>query len=318
MIKNFYDNNTQFLDKYSFLFDRQLGMFITLNGQLLLTMFMEMMSEVGYSINCNTDGIISMIKRDKIERYYEICKEWETLTSLELEHETYEKYISYDINNFIGLTTAGESKCKGRFEFKPMLEQKVNVLHKNKSELIVAKAIHDYFVKGISIEDTIYNHTNIFDFCIGERSQWDSHFDSIEIKSIPHYKDEEKLQYILKKGYSSYYNNTWVKGSDTSGDTLNNIFEREITKDNYINRERLPKTIRYYISNKGKVFKKVYDDGREQFCVVHPQKGRTYNQTLFNKIIVKDIKEYDIDYSYYLKQARKEIDVFKANQTSLL
>jgi hypothetical protein len=258
------------LDKYSFLFDRQLGMFITLNGQLLLLMLMEKLSKIGQVITMNTDGLETIINKDKESEYLDICKWWEELTSLELEHEKYKKYVAFDINNYISITESGKSKCKGRFEFQPMLEKDVNVLHKNKSELIVAKAIHDHFVYNIPIEKTILEHDNIFDFCIGERSQWDSHFEDISI---------------------------------TNGELI---------------RKKLPKTIRYYISNKGGIFKKVYDDGREQFCVVHPQKGRSYNQTLFNKIELKPISEYDIDYNYYLKQARKEINVFNSDQLQII
>lgn len=46
----------------------------------------------------NTDGLETMIPRKYEEKYYEICKEWENLTKLQLEHDTYTKLILGDVN----------------------------------------------------------------------------------------------------------------------------------------------------------------------------------------------------------------------------
>ena len=37
--------------------------------------------------------------------------------------------------------------------------------HKDNSFKIIPIALSDYFTKGVSIEETICNHTNIYDFC---------------------------------------------------------------------------------------------------------------------------------------------------------
>lgn len=44
-------------------------------------------------------------------------------------------------------------------------------LHKDKSYNIIPIAIYNYFVKKIPIEDTIYKHRNIFDFCAAVRAK---------------------------------------------------------------------------------------------------------------------------------------------------
>ena len=263
------------LDARSFLFDRKLGMFITLNGQLLLLKWMEMVSECGNIIQANTDGIEVQIEIGKEQRYFDLCKEWEDMTGLELEHDYYTKLVSADINNYISINRKGEAKCKGRFEFEPFLKFDTNVLHKNRSQLIVPIAIHAFFTKGIPIETTILNHMNIFDFCLGDRSKGTAWFESLDISS------------------------------------------------GGLRKEKLPKTIRYYISREGTVFKKYMPDKdkdkiNESYLVVHPQRGRQYKMKLFNKIEHRPMADYGIDYSYYIKEARKEIDAFQLNQTSLL
>ena len=68
------------------------------------------------------------------------------------------------------LTEDGKSKCKGRFEYKDL------ALHKNKSFLIIPKAIHAYFVDGIKPEDYLEQNQNIFDYCGGVKIKGDWEF----------------------------------------------------------------------------------------------------------------------------------------------
>lgn len=321
------------LDNRSFLFDRKLGMFITINGQLLLLKWMEMISECGDVIQANTDGIEVQVKKEKEEDYFRLCKEWEMLTKLELEHDYYTKLVAADINNYIAINRKGKVKCKGRFEFEPFLKFETNVLHKNRSQLIVPIAIYEYFVNNKPIEETILNHKNIFDFCIGERSIGTSWFESITVgKTTMDKMPNNPVEYLKSKGWLETYGNNWYHVSwvtptfDASKGSID--FNMALTRARTIysgdlDKEKLPKTIRYFISKEGKVFKKYMPDKNkdkinESFLVVHPQRGRTYKMTLFNKIEIKNIEDYNIDYSYYIKEARKEIDAFQINQTKLL
>ncbi len=56
-------------------------------------------------------------------------------------------------------------KLKGRFNFHDL------ALHKNKSKLVVPKAIYNYFVKDILPEDYLQKNRNILDYCIGMKSK---------------------------------------------------------------------------------------------------------------------------------------------------
>tara|TARA_B110000858_G_scaffold85245_1_gene98475 strand:- start:284 stop:766 length:483 start_codon:yes stop_codon:yes gene_type:complete len=69
-----------------------------------------------------------------------------------------------------------KAKCKGRFEFKNL------ALHKNKSKLVIPKAIYEYFVNGVLPEDYLKINKNILDYCIGSKtnSGWQVVADSLE------------------------------------------------------------------------------------------------------------------------------------------
>ena len=67
-------------------------------------------------LQANTDGITVVIPRDKKRQYWEICKEWENITNLELEYVPYEKMIIRDVNTYISVSDKGKIKRKGAFK----------------------------------------------------------------------------------------------------------------------------------------------------------------------------------------------------------
>jgi len=270
-------------DKYSFLYDPQFTMQITINGQLSLMMLYEMIMDAipgAMPLMQNTDGLETMIPEEYIEKYISVCDEWEKLTNLELDHDEYQKLILADVNNYIAINKFKEvtkeecesilkktphaltkeedgkyfwapTKCKGRFEFDGL------ALHKNKSNLVVSKALYHFFVHDQSPESYLASNRNIFDYCIGKKI---------------------KGTWAFKKRY------------------INS--EREFAE------EDLQPTIRYYISNKGaKVFKCHNTDGRE----IQVESGRSLI-TIFNQTEEKEWASYDINEQYYLQSIYKEIE----------
>ena len=187
-------------DKNSFLYDPQFTMFITINGQLTLMMLYEMiMTRIpeATALMQNTDGVETVIPRDKIDLYMEICKEWEEITNLNLEHDQYSKLVLADVNNYIAVDTNGKAKCKGRFEFEGL------ALHKNKSKMIIPKALYAYFVDGTLPEHTIKHNRNILDYCIGAKSKgaWRQHAIYVD-KGVAKQDELQKINryYISNKG----------------------------------------------------------------------------------------------------------------------
>tara|TARA_R110000868_G_scaffold95327_1_gene262304 strand:- start:416 stop:2320 length:1905 start_codon:yes stop_codon:yes gene_type:complete len=160
-------------DKNSFLYDPEFTMKITINGQLSLSMLYEMICEEipgAIPLMQNTDGLETVIPKDQVDKYMEICARWEELTKLQLEHDKYSKIILGDVNNYIAITEDGKAKCKGRFDFENL------ALHKNKSFLIIPKAIFNYFVNGIDPKEYLKSQKNIFDYCGGVKIKGDWEF----------------------------------------------------------------------------------------------------------------------------------------------
>jgi len=161
-------------DENSFLYDPKMTMQITINGQLSLSMLYEMICEEipeAVPLMQNTDGLETLIPNSYIEKYHEICGRWCQMTKLELEHDEYSKMIIRDVNNYIAISKSGKVKCKGAFEWEDLDKKKVAVFHKNKSFLIIPKAIYAYFTQGIDPEDFLAANQNIFDYCAGIKAK---------------------------------------------------------------------------------------------------------------------------------------------------
>lgn len=167
-----------------FLYDPQYTMQITVNGQLLLLMLYERLCESipgSIPLMQNTDGLEIMIPEAYKETYFKICRAWEKLTSLNLEYDEYAKMIAPDVNNYIAIYKNGKTKCKGRFEWEAKSKYDLIAIHKNKSFLVIQKALDDFFVKGIAPEDSLAANRNIFDYCAGSRIKGNSRFESHQV-----------------------------------------------------------------------------------------------------------------------------------------
>ena len=189
-------------DENSFLYDPELTMRITLNGQLSLMMLYEMICERipnAVPLMQNTDGLETRIPRKYVDEYMEICKEWEDITNLQLEHDTYQKVVLADVNNYIALKEGKDFKTKaiGRFVFEDL------PLHKNKSFLCIRKAMYDYFIYGKDPEQSIKENKNIFDFCGGVKAKGDWKFFEEHVINGEHKRDplqKTVRYYISNKG----------------------------------------------------------------------------------------------------------------------
>lgn len=243
-------------DENSFLYDPKYTMATTLNGQLLLTMLAERLVDNIENITVlqvNTDGITVKIPRTQEAIYYSVCKYWERDTNLDLEYVEYSKMIIRDVNNYLAITTKGKVKNKGAFEVDKVVGNEP-AYHKDNSFRIIPLAIEKYFVNGTPIEETLYNHNNIYDFC----------------------------------GRQKF-------GRDSSG-------EIHFIDGFNIKIEKQQKNVRYYISKSGKSFVKRYSKGSIEAI------NKGFQVEIFNKYIEKSIKDYKINYSFYIKEIYKIIN----------
>ena len=84
----------------SWLYDPKCTYTTTINGQLMLTMLAEKLMNIPDStlIQINTDGLTLKLKKEYESMYYDICKEWESITKLQLEYAYYSKMMIRDVN----------------------------------------------------------------------------------------------------------------------------------------------------------------------------------------------------------------------------
>ena len=147
--------------EYSFLYDPKYTFTTTVNGQLMLTMLTEEIVDLLTNVTVlqvNTDGITVKIKRTEIDKFYEICKNWEKLTKLTLEYVNYSKMIIRDVNSYISVKENGSLKIVGAFDFD-------KEIHKNLSFRIVPYAAVQKLVYDIPVEETVRSTQDIYDFC---------------------------------------------------------------------------------------------------------------------------------------------------------
>jgi hypothetical protein len=200
--------------QYSWLYDPQYTMQTTINGQLLITMLVENLLiniPEAQLLQTNTDGATLRFPKEDLVKYEEICKAWEKITNLTLEFADYSAMYIWDVNNYIAQYTSGKTKCKGRFEWEELQNHKVTHLYKNKSHLIVAKALFNYFINDIPPEKYLVENRNIYDYCAGIKIKGDWKF--VQSCYTPQGMVEKTLQptlryYISTKGCKIIKRNT--------------------------------------------------------------------------------------------------------------
>ncbi len=146
---------------YSPFYDSMYMLKITLNGQLLLCLLAEYLSDIPelVMIQCNTDGVSFRVPRVYLPAVDSIRKRWEKLVNMELEEARYSRMFIRDVNNYIAeYEGTRELKRKGAYNHTDL------EWHKNHSSLIVPKAAEAYLVRNIPVIDSIVDHCDIMDF----------------------------------------------------------------------------------------------------------------------------------------------------------
>lgn len=155
-------------NEHNFCYNPFAVMQIRINGQLLLLMLAEKLTQIGCRIvQANTDGLFVLLKKDAYSKVNSICREWEQLTKLTLEEDRFKAMYQYAINDYFAITEDNKVKEKGMFITAVKLG-------KGLTPKIIPKAVISFFKDGIPVEDTIKNCTDIRDFLMSEKTgkQW--------------------------------------------------------------------------------------------------------------------------------------------------
>ena len=138
---------------------------LRISGQLFLTMLtMQLLNscETIRLLNLNTDGLMYSVDKSELYKVDEIAQRWEKQTKFELETDEISKVWIKDVNNLLFIDTKGKVKTVGGY-----LNYGISVKGAwsiNNNMIIVKKAVIEYLTKGIPVEDTINNSTDIFEF----------------------------------------------------------------------------------------------------------------------------------------------------------
>lgn len=138
----------QLKDQYSPLYDPRDNNAITVNGQLLLLDLIEKLEDHCELIQSNTDGILIKLKSiNDYDLIDDIVWEWEERTGMRMGFDLYTKVYQKDVNNYLIVAEDGSTKTKGSYT------KSLGPLDFNLP--IINKALVDYMVHGISVEQTI-------------------------------------------------------------------------------------------------------------------------------------------------------------------
>ena len=246
------------LNDRHWLYDPLVGLRTTVNGQLYILMLIEKLSLYGFKvISANTDGIVTIVPKVDRSKYDLCCKQWCEETKFNLEFTEYKKYIRRDVNNYITLKKDNKTKEKGIFVVDNTLQQGID-------KPIISKALYEYFINSIPVQDTIRNNGTILDYCIAKRT------DDKFINEYHHVVDNDKKVDVLQK------------------------------------------TLRFYVStNGGYLYKK---DPKDNKLITYCNDSAVQ---ILNEGTTNNIKDYNINYNYYIRECNKIINLIEIKQLTL-
>lgn len=237
-----------------FLYDLQAMYAVTLNGQLRLLQLIEMLEDIGlHVISANTDGIVTKVYHSKQDDYNNVCIAWQRMTGLELEFNRYKRYIRKDVNNYLAINDEGKIKTKGCFVIEPELSKGYNTP-------IIAICLHKFLLEDIPVDDTLKAHTNIYDFCLSQKTGGQFLTEEHYIEDGEYHIDElsKTNRYYISMGGSSI-----VKKYKDKDKRISLASKETVTLfNNYINLgsiDRYHIDYRYYKAEVYKILNKLYN-----------------------------------------------------------
>ena len=175
------------LNKYNDLYDPLMGRSVCITGQLfLLELSQHLIKECSTLriVQLNTDGIMVSFDESEYDKVLEITKEWQQRTRFELEEDKIKRIGQKDVNNYVEIPYGGNPKIKGGYLVRGIAP--AGAFNINNNMTIVAKAIVEYFVNDIPVEETINNSDDIFEFQIIAKA-------GAKYKEAYHLVDGEKI-----------------------------------------------------------------------------------------------------------------------------
>ena len=179
-------------------------------------------------ISANTDGIVVKLYKSNKAVYDSIISNWKEYTKMGLDSEEYKRYVNRDINNFLVEEINGKVSYKGALNPKMYLDN----LQKGYSMPIVAEAVSNYFIYDKPILETLYECTNILDFCITQNIGRQFHVEYIDDKETAILQKNVRFYASNSGGYIyKVNNNTYTKNGLCAGQkvtVINSLDDKRI------------------------------------------------------------------------------------------
>lgn len=152
-------------DKFNALYDPRQANMVCVNGQLMLIDLMhKLVRDAGAEIiQSNTDGVLIRMPDDFeggpdafYDRVDDVAYEWEHRTGMGLEFDEFTRVYQKDVNNYVLVAADGSMKTKGAYV------KKLGPLDYDLA--VVNKALVEYMVHGVPVEDTIAADDDLIDY----------------------------------------------------------------------------------------------------------------------------------------------------------
>jgi len=159
-------------NKWSTLYAPQLLLQVTISGQLVLLMLIEMLEQAGISvISGNTDGIILSYRQHRHDDVRAIIAMWEQRTNFRTEETRYSAIYSRDVNSYIAVKIEqGDTEarflderlgCKTKGAYCERGSALNSILSKNPETLVCIDAVLELIKNNVPVEQTIRNCKDI-------------------------------------------------------------------------------------------------------------------------------------------------------------
>lgn len=152
-------------DKFNALYDPRQANMVCVNGQLMLIDLMhKLVRDTGAEIiQSNTDGVLIRMPDGFdggpdafYDRVDDVAYEWEHRTGMGLEFDEFTRVYQKDVNNYVLVAADGSMKTKGAYV------KKLGPLDYDLAA--VNKALVEYMVHGVPVEDTIAADDDLIDY----------------------------------------------------------------------------------------------------------------------------------------------------------
>lgn len=219
---------------------------IRINGQLLLLMLAEKLTQLGCRIvQANTDGLFVLLKKSVYNDLNKVCRNWEQLTKLTLEEDRFKAMYQYAINDYFAITEDNKVKEKGMFITTVKLG-------KGLTPKIIPKAVINFFKNGVPVEETIKGCQDIRDFLMSEKTgkQWHVEYNNKEQQRTNRFYASTNGAYLWKWKETDTKEKQYQNMLTASGVTLLNYLDDKPIEERKIN-------YRYYIMEAYKIIREL-------------------------------------------------------------